>query len=393
MLRVMAPLLSSVILLFAALPAQAADLPYPTSCPNIDTTIDTTARETMANALACLIIGYRDWLRSSGKDRHAISPKLHKQLMVAAQSHSDWMAKTGIFSHEGANGSSMFDRAEAAGYVSNGMGEILAISDTPRGAMLAWLASPGHKEILSMSDPDHIFWPDFGIGITQWPKDPQWSYYTVNFGFIPPNQIEPVPDGELKVSLGKKRFRGKPLKSYLAPAGYCEGEKYWENTTQIAQQNAFTCLINYARRKADLSALRPSGMLMDASYRLARDMSGLSGGSCSVFSPDPLKQYRRAPNFCGRSIYYRLNQSNYGSPNCNSVLTGYYAGMLWPFRGSPRAIYTPRTYMKYLLRWSRQRNKLFMRRSADLGIGAVTRFSDSSSESKYWALYIARNSC
>lgn len=73
----------------------------------------------------------------------------------AAEGHSAWMLKTGIFSHTGAGGSSSSDRARAAGYKYKTAGENIAMSGTAgtlsrdsaiRSDHLGLMRSTGHRK-------------------------------------------------------------------------------------------------------------------------------------------------------------------------------------------------------------------------------------------------------
>lgn len=64
---------------------------------------------------------------------------------TAAQGHAEWMARTGTFSHTGANGSSFVDRLKAAGYPTPG-GENIAYGQADAKAVVtAWMNSAGHR--------------------------------------------------------------------------------------------------------------------------------------------------------------------------------------------------------------------------------------------------------
>lgn len=68
------------------------------------------------------------------------------QLNTAAQSHSNDMLAQGYFSHTGANGSTIGQRATAAGYNWTAIGENIAQGQANENlAMNGWISSPGHQ--------------------------------------------------------------------------------------------------------------------------------------------------------------------------------------------------------------------------------------------------------
>lgn len=67
------------------------------------------------------------------------------RLASAAQAHADDMLANGFFSHTGSNGSSVGDRARAAGYNWTNIGENIALGQQSEAeAMDSWMNSPGH---------------------------------------------------------------------------------------------------------------------------------------------------------------------------------------------------------------------------------------------------------
>jgi uncharacterized protein YkwD len=68
------------------------------------------------------------------------------QLMAAADRHAKDLATPGTaFSHSGSDGSTMAQRAEAAGYNWGAIGEIITPGNSPQDAISGWLSSPPHK--------------------------------------------------------------------------------------------------------------------------------------------------------------------------------------------------------------------------------------------------------
>jgi uncharacterized protein YkwD len=71
---------------------------------------------------------------------------LSAQLSAAANAHSQDMAVHDLFSHTGADGSTMVSRAEAAGYSYSMLAENLAAgASTAAEVMDGWMNSPGHR--------------------------------------------------------------------------------------------------------------------------------------------------------------------------------------------------------------------------------------------------------
>ncbi len=75
----------------------------------------------------------------------------------AAQGHARFMADRGILSHEGANGSSVSDRARAEGYVFRRISENVAQGqpDVPT-VVRGWMNSPGHRRNILDPDADEL---------------------------------------------------------------------------------------------------------------------------------------------------------------------------------------------------------------------------------------------
>jgi uncharacterized protein YkwD len=84
--------------------------------------------------------------RCGNKEFKAVAPlTLNEQLRVAAMAHAKDMAKRGVVTHTGADGSSPGDRVTHAGYVWSNVGENVAGGQLSAAEVVAgWLASPGH---------------------------------------------------------------------------------------------------------------------------------------------------------------------------------------------------------------------------------------------------------
>lgn len=107
---------------------------------------------------------------------------INNMLVTAAQGHSQDMAQNDFFSHNGSNGSSPWDRMEAAGYSFSAAGEnIAAGQETPEDVMTSWMNSSGHRaNILNCN------FEDIGVGYVYLENDTGETnyhhYWTQVFG-------------------------------------------------------------------------------------------------------------------------------------------------------------------------------------------------------------------
>ncbi|NUL05708.1 CAP domain-containing protein [Streptomyces lunaelactis] len=97
------------------------------------------------------------------------------KLTEAADDYSDVMARSGVMSHTGPDGSTMSGRVDAAGYLWSTLGENIARGQSDAAAVMdAWMNSPGHRaNILNCS------FKEIGIGVHFGDGGPWW---TQNFG-------------------------------------------------------------------------------------------------------------------------------------------------------------------------------------------------------------------
>ena len=98
---------------------------------------------------------------------------LSSRLNTAAQNHSNWMARTPKFSHDG-----WVERVKASGYPAGIWGQNIALGQvTADLAMYAWMNSAGHKSnILSAK------FKRLGVGCTRRGTTGNGYYWTQNFG-------------------------------------------------------------------------------------------------------------------------------------------------------------------------------------------------------------------
>lgn len=119
----------------------------------------------------------RSTARKCGTQSFAAAPPLtwSTQLAQAAQAHSDYMAQTGQFDHQGIGDGTPADRVSRTGYAWRTLGENIAWGQPSsildlQAVMQGWLKSPGHCSNLmnpaftqlgmasSKSSDDAIYW-------------------------------------------------------------------------------------------------------------------------------------------------------------------------------------------------------------------------------------------
>jgi uncharacterized protein YkwD len=118
----------------------------PTFCPNADITANAGNLDAFRAAVVCLHNQIRG---AAGLPLLRNANKLRR----AAEGHSADMVGNAYFEHTAPDGSTMVDRILASGYVSEDQGWMLGENlewgtgtmATPRGAMDAWMESPGHR--------------------------------------------------------------------------------------------------------------------------------------------------------------------------------------------------------------------------------------------------------
>jgi len=135
----------------------------------------TTVLPTPANACGQRLIPLINQVRvENGLPPLAESPLLDAD----AQQYADFIASRSILSHT-ADGRTLDMRAEAAGYTGwKALGENLAGGyDTPEQAVAAWLASPGHHDIIM--SPSYT---ETGVGCAWNAASPYGSFWVQEFG-------------------------------------------------------------------------------------------------------------------------------------------------------------------------------------------------------------------
>jgi uncharacterized protein YkwD len=115
------------------------------------------------------------------------------RLAAAAQDHADWMAANGVMSHTGEDGSSPADRAAAAGFPYQTLGENVAAGySSPEAVVQGWMNSSGHRA--------NILRESFTLAAVgyAYSSGSGWGHYWVNMfgsasdgGAIPANGCHP----------------------------------------------------------------------------------------------------------------------------------------------------------------------------------------------------------
>ena len=93
--------------------------------------------------------------------RGLVALRIDPDLMSIARDRAEVMAANDVMSHEEPNGQKVFDRIRAAGLVWYAAGEIIAWNNypmeySPAEAISAWMASPGHREIMISTGYNYV---------------------------------------------------------------------------------------------------------------------------------------------------------------------------------------------------------------------------------------------
>jgi uncharacterized protein YkwD len=142
-------------------PSVARAAQVPATCANADVTPTAGNLDTVRAAIVCL--------HNQIRARNGLPLlKGNTKLRRAAEGHSADMVQRGYFDHTSRSGATMVDRILAAGYVRADQGWVLGENlewgtgglATPRGAVDAWMNSPGHRANILKRGYRHM-----GIGI------------------------------------------------------------------------------------------------------------------------------------------------------------------------------------------------------------------------------------
>ncbi len=105
-------------------------------------------------------VSFQGLLNDVRADAGSGAVSYNAQLDAAAQAHAQDMLDNNYFSHTGLNGSSVGDRATAAGYNWRTVGENIASGYRSESSVLdAWVNSPGHQ-----ANNINPAFEDFGLG-------------------------------------------------------------------------------------------------------------------------------------------------------------------------------------------------------------------------------------
>jgi len=103
----------------------------------------------------------------------ALTP--NNPLETSAGGHSDDMALHNFISHTGSDGSTFWQRAQAAGYDGSWGAEIIMLANSPQAAMDWWMNDAPHRDAILGN------FQDFGAGYA-FCSGKASGYYTVDFG-------------------------------------------------------------------------------------------------------------------------------------------------------------------------------------------------------------------
>lgn len=152
-------------------------------CPSADQTPSQLTIVEARTSVLCLINQRR---RSHGLR----ALRGNRKLARAAQRHSNSMDRDNFFSHTSPNGATLVDRISKTGYFARsrswGVGEDLEwgtrSAGSPRGAVVAWMKSAGHRRVLLDRHFRQIgLGIAFGSPIGQYEN--QAAIYTADFGY------------------------------------------------------------------------------------------------------------------------------------------------------------------------------------------------------------------
>ena len=142
--------------------SQSAPAPSPTPSPESPTsTAPAPAPSAFAQDLLARVNAIRAAAHTCGSTHYPAAAPLawNTRVEEAARTQALYMQGNNVFSHTGANGSSVGDRLTAAGYSWNAVGENIAAGYPDAAAVVAgWLDSPGH--CANMSNPAYA---DLGV--------------------------------------------------------------------------------------------------------------------------------------------------------------------------------------------------------------------------------------
>jgi uncharacterized protein YkwD len=126
--------------------------------------------------------------RACGSEHFAAAPpvRLSAQLAHVALIHARDMARRGVMSHEGSDGSNVAERATRIGYQWRAVAENVSMGqETPAAALASWIASPGH--CVNVMSPKYT---EMGVAFADNPDSRAGTYWAQVFGL--PRQDRPA---------------------------------------------------------------------------------------------------------------------------------------------------------------------------------------------------------
>jgi len=149
-----------------------------------DVSANCAVAETDREKLECQVFEIVNRTRADGATcggqamRPAPALSLNSILVGTARAHADDMAARGYFSHDTPEGTTPFDRMQAAGYDLGAGGEnIAAGSSSAEATMTQWMESPGHCQNIMGDQYVHL-----GVGYARAQSGDLEHLWVQNFG-------------------------------------------------------------------------------------------------------------------------------------------------------------------------------------------------------------------
>lgn len=223
---------------------------YPTITINKNDSLSVIAQTNYINQL----------LKLTNQERQAagLPPlNLSSALTQAAQNHAEDMAKNGLMSHQGSNGSNPTERANQAGYRSSYIGEnISAGRDIPQSVVKAWIDDPQHRQ--NLLNPNYT---DVGFGYVKDKNSQYQDYWVQLFGKSESNSQSSTESSSFPPSNGETCQGNEGLSAIT-----CTGDELNQEENALVQQ------INAYRRQYRLNSLSVSSDLTVVANRHLLDL-------------------------------------------------------------------------------------------------------------------------
>ncbi len=198
------------------------------------------------------------WLTNKARQEEGLPPlRLSPQLSQAAQEHAEDIMKNQLSDHQGSDGSSPSDRARAAGYTSDYIGENIAAGRlTATATIEGWLNEPHHRA--NLLNPNYT---DVGFGYVNAPESQYQHYWVQVFGTSSPNSREPSTTKPPSINASSD-CQGQKVLS----AATCVGDELSQEEEKLAR------LINQYRTQYQLLPIPLSSSLSRVANRHLRDL-------------------------------------------------------------------------------------------------------------------------